>query len=62
MLHFEFGQDWLAEPHPLKAFELAKCSIEVAFKAGLVAKQVMELRCKRNVLPKRFHLRLLGFH
>jgi len=31
MLHFEFGQDWLTQPHPLKAFELAQGAIGDAF-------------------------------
>ena len=60
MLHFEFGQDQLAQPQPLNAFELSP--IEVTFKACSVAEQVIELRRKRNVLPKRFQfhsLRLL---
>ena len=31
MLHFEFGQDRLTQPHPLKAFELAQGAIKGAF-------------------------------
>ena len=30
MLHFEFGQDRLAEPHPLYTFELAQGAIKGA--------------------------------
>ena len=28
MLYFEFGHDRLAQPHPLKAFELARVRLE----------------------------------
>jgi hypothetical protein len=31
MVHFEFGQDRLTQPHPLKAFELAQGAIKGAF-------------------------------
>ena len=53
MLHFEFGQDRLAEAHALKSFELGQGAIEVAFEARFVAEQMIELRCERNMLPKR---------
>jgi hypothetical protein len=43
MVHLEFGQDRLTESQPLKTFELAQRGIEVAFKARLVAEQVIEL-------------------
>ena len=28
MVHFEFGPDWLTQPHPLHTFELAQGAIE----------------------------------
>jgi hypothetical protein len=59
MMHFEFGQDRLAQPQPLKAFKLGQGSIETSLEACFVAEQVVELRCERNVLPKRFQLHLL---
>jgi len=59
MLHFEFGQDRLAEAHALKALELAQGTIEVSLEARFVAQQVIELGCERNVLPKRFQLHSL---
>jgi len=31
MLHFEFGQNRLTEPHPLNSFELAQGAIKGAF-------------------------------
>jgi hypothetical protein len=31
MVHSEFGQDRLTQPHPLKAFELAQGAIKGAF-------------------------------
>ena len=31
MAHFEFGQERLAQPHPLKTFELAQGAIKGAF-------------------------------
>ena len=34
MLYLEFGQDRLAEAHPLNAFELAQGAIEVAFEGS----------------------------
>ena len=62
MLYFEFGQDGLAEAHALKAFELGQGAVKVPFECCFVAEHIVELRRKRNVLPQRFHLRLLGFH
>jgi len=56
MVHFEFRQDRLTEPHPLNAFELAQRAIKAPFEARFVAEQMIELRCERNVLPKRFQL------
>lgn len=44
MLHFEFGGDRLAEPHPLKAFELRQRAIEAPFEARFVAEEMIELR------------------
>jgi hypothetical protein len=31
MTHLEWGQDRLAPPHPLQAFELAQRSVDAAF-------------------------------
>ena len=31
MVHFEFGQDRLTQPHPLNSFELAQGAIKGAF-------------------------------
>jgi len=33
MVHFEFGQDRLTQPHPLNMFELAQGAIKVPFEA-----------------------------
>lgn len=38
MTNFKFGQDRLAQPHPLQAFELALCSLERALEARFVTK------------------------
>jgi hypothetical protein len=59
MLHFEFEQDRLADPHALKAFELGQGAIEAPLKACFVAEQIIELRCERKVPPKRFQLHSL---
>ena len=42
MAHLEFGQDWLAQPHPLQAFELAERSVERPLEACFVAEQAIE--------------------
>src|SRR5215469_13212723 len=59
MLYFKFGQDGLVRAQALNddTFELARGAIEVAFEALLVADQLIELRCERNVPP--FQLRNL---
>ena len=44
MVHFEFGQDWLTELHPLNPFELAQGAIKVPFEARFVAEEVIQLR------------------
>ena len=62
MVHFEFGRYALAQAHPLKAFELDQRQIKASFEACLAAEQVIEMRCERNVLPKRFQLDPFGFH
>jgi len=62
MVHLEFGQDRLAQPHPLNSFELAQGAIKVPLEACFVTQQVIELGCERNVLPKGFQLHPLGFH
>ena len=60
MVHFEFGQDRLTQPHPLNSFELAQGAIEVPLEARFVTQQVVELRGERNVLLKRFELALIN--
>ena len=35
MVHFEFGQDWLTQPHPLNTFGWAQGAIEVPFELQL---------------------------
>ena len=35
MVHLEFGQDRLTQPHPLKAFELAQGAIESSVRGSL---------------------------
>ena len=62
MVHFEFGQNRLTQSHPLNAFELAQGAIKVPFERRFVTQQMIELRCKRNVLPKRHQLHPLRFH
>ena len=59
MVHIHFGQDRLAQPDQLKAFELAQDAIEGPLQPRFVAQQVIELRRERNVLPKRFQLHSL---
>ena len=60
MLHFEFGQDRLTQPHPLDTFELAQGAVKVPLQARFVAEQVIELRGQWNVLPKRFQLQVVA--
>ena len=48
MVHFEFGQHRLTEPHPLNAFELAQGAIETPFQARLVAEQVIDALVNRT--------------
>ena len=36
MVHFEFGQERLTQPHPLNAFELAQGAIKVPLEACFV--------------------------
>jgi len=40
MVHFEFGQDRLTEPHPLSAFELAQGAVKVPLQARFVAESI----------------------
>ncbi len=52
MAHFEFGQDRLAQPHPLQAFELAQRSVESPLEARFVTgKKSGKLACLRLVVP-----------
>ena len=53
MLHFEFGQDRLAEAHALKSFELGQGAIEVAFEAPVVVEQTImgRGRTRKSSLP-----------
>ena len=44
MAHFEFGQDRLAQPHPLQAFELAFRSVDAAFEVCFIPEQAIWLR------------------
>jgi hypothetical protein len=44
MVHLEFGQDLLAQPHPLQAFELAFRPIDVAQMVRFIAEQTIWLR------------------
>jgi hypothetical protein len=60
MVHFEFGQDRLTQPHPLNAFELAQGAVKVPLEVRFVAEQVVELRGERNVLLERFELALIN--
>ena len=55
MLYFKFGQDRLAETNALKGFELGQGVIRSSARGFLVAQQVIEPRCERNVLPKVCH-------
>jgi len=41
MAHLEFGQDRLAQPHPLQPLELAQSSIEVSLQSGFVPQQTV---------------------
>ena len=40
--HLEFGQDRLAQPHPLEALELAQRSVQSPLEARFVAEQSIE--------------------
>src|SRR5713101_4472405 len=40
--HLEFGQNRLAQPHPLQAFELAQRSVESPLAARFVAEQAIQ--------------------
>jgi len=48
MVHLEFRQDRLAQPHPLQAFELAKRSAERPLEACCV-RALERSRCSRPV-------------
>ena len=43
MVHFEFGQERLTQPHPLNAFELAQGAIKVPLEACFAAEQAVEI-------------------
>ncbi len=59
MVHFEFGQDRLAHPHPLKAFELAQRSVESPLEARFVAEQAIQCRGLGNGTAHSFDLLML---
>jgi len=40
--HLEFGQDRLAQSHPLLAFELAQRSVDAAFNVCFIPEQAIE--------------------
>jgi len=40
MVHFEFGQDRLTQPHPLNSFELAQGPVKVPLQARFVAASI----------------------
>jgi hypothetical protein len=54
MAHLEFGQDWLATPHPLKPFELAQGAIEIPLETRFGAEKAIELRGEKNAPLERF--------
>lgn len=48
MADLEFGQDWLAQPHPLQAFELAQRSVERPVETRFVRWQKRNSTISRN--------------
>jgi len=58
--HFEFGQDRLAQPHPLQALELAQRSVESPFEARFVAEQAIEPWVIKHTATHYFQLRSRG--
>jgi hypothetical protein len=56
MAHLEFGQDRLAQPHPLQAFELAQRSVERPLEVRFVAEQAIKSRAVRHISTHYFQL------
>jgi hypothetical protein len=48
MLHLEFGQHWLAQPHPLQTFELGQGCVEFTIQVRLAAKEAIGNFLGRN--------------
>lgn len=60
MTELEFGQDWLAQAHPLQAFELAKRAVERPVEVPSVTEQAIQCRRLGNGKPQGFELPTLG--
>ena len=60
MAHLEFGQDRLAQSHPLQAFELAQRSVQSPLEARFVAEQAIESWAIRHIATHYFQLRSRG--
>ena len=52
MVHFEFGQDRLTQPHPLNMFELAQGAIKVPFEARFRNAYCLTASLDTLVLPR----------
>ncbi len=62
MAHLELGQDRLAPPHPLQAFELAQRSVQSPLEARFVAEQAIESGAIRHIATHYFQLRSRGLN
>ena len=60
MAHLEFGQDRLAQSHPLQAFELAQRSVQSPLETRFVAEQAIESWAIRHIATHYFQLRSRG--
>jgi len=58
--HLEFGQDRLAQSHPLLAFELAQRSVDAAFNVCFIPEQAIESWAIRYIATHYFQLRSRG--
>ena len=60
MANLEFGQDRLAQPHPLQTFQLAQGTIKAAVEARFVANEELQAGTNGDLLPKHLQLHPLG--
>ena len=62
MADLEFGQNRLAQPHPLQTFELAQRAVERPLETRFVAEQAIESWAIRHIATHYFQLRSRGLN